>query len=257
MIKRNVSLSEQVKKELISMIGSGEIVSAEGKLPSEADLSELFEVSRSTIRIAMASLEDSGLIDRQQGIGTYIKDLVIPQNTIWDLQATATYDDGPKSFVSQVKTNVISLDFVKVGSSDSALKLHPEDSAIRVIKVIDANEKPVIYSDTKVPLRAFKGDPPDLEEIRKCCIVSIYELLHKHSKHSFRHQVTRITSLLAKGVVAKHLKYEVGQPLLSFEDIGLSIDNTPLFHGINHFRPDYISFQTVRKPIMSINTDQN
>lgn len=255
MIKRNVSLSEQVKKELISMIRSGKILSPEGKLPSETELSEMFSVSRSTVRIAMASLEDSGMIDRQQGVGTYVNDLIIPRDSLLDWMATATFEDGLRSSGSQAKTNVISLDFVKVGSSDSALKLHPEEGAIRIIKIISSNDVPMIYSDTKVPLTVFQYAPPNLDEIRACCSVSIYELLKNYSKHTFRHQVTRITSLLAEGVVAKHLEYEVGRPLLSFEDTALSLENIPLFHGINHFRPDHISFHTIRKPIMSFKPD--
>jgi GntR family transcriptional regulator len=250
MIKRNVSLSEQVKKELISMIGSGEIVSTDGRLPSEAELADLFEVSRSTVRIAMASLEDSGLIDRKQGVGTYINDLVIPQDAVWDIKATATFEDWFQSSESQTTTKVISLEYVEVGSSSSALKLDPKEGAVRIIKSIISDDIPFIYSDTKVPFAIFRDTPPDLEDTGVWrCSVSIYDFLNNYSKHSFRHQVTRISSTLATGIVAKRLDYNAGQPLLSFEDIGLSTENIPLFHGINHFRPDYISFQIVRKPI--------
>ena len=42
-----------------------------GELPSESKLAQTFEVGRSTKKIALASLEDAGLIFRRQGIGIF------------------------------------------------------------------------------------------------------------------------------------------------------------------------------------------
>jgi GntR family transcriptional regulator len=38
-----------------------------GRLPTETQLTAEFDVSRSTIRQALAAIEDAGLIDRRQG----------------------------------------------------------------------------------------------------------------------------------------------------------------------------------------------
>ena len=43
-----------------------------GRLPTETALTDEFHVSRSTVRLALASLEDAGLIDRRQGSGTRV-----------------------------------------------------------------------------------------------------------------------------------------------------------------------------------------
>ena len=47
--------------------GTGEM------LPSEDELKRMFNVSRTTVRSALASLTLSGLIDKRQGIGTFVR----------------------------------------------------------------------------------------------------------------------------------------------------------------------------------------
>jgi GntR family transcriptional regulator len=42
------------------------------RLPSETELAEAFELSRLTVRQAMAKLADEGLVERKQGIGTFV-----------------------------------------------------------------------------------------------------------------------------------------------------------------------------------------
>jgi GntR family transcriptional regulator len=255
-LNRNASLAEQVKKELISLIGFGEIANADGKLPSEPELSEIFGVSRSTIRVALASLDDAGIIFKQHGVGTYVADLKTSHGSVLvSLSEFAAFQDAIESSGSKSETNLISLGIVKVGSSSSALKVHSEESAIRIHKVVSSSGTPVIYSDAIVPFSVLQAEPPGLDEIRDCCIESVYSLLTNYSSYSFRHQATEITSLLASDEIANHLKYQVGQPLLLLEEIGLSHEGIPLFHGMNYFRADKVTFRTVRSPLMSIASD--
>ena len=54
-----------------SMIGAGEIANLEGQLHAELKLAQTFEDGCSTTKIALASLDDSGLVPRRQGIMTY------------------------------------------------------------------------------------------------------------------------------------------------------------------------------------------
>lgn len=57
--------------ELRTRIRAGEWV-AGGRLPSEAELSAQYEVSRSTVRQALKSLEALGLVASRQGKGTFL-----------------------------------------------------------------------------------------------------------------------------------------------------------------------------------------
>jgi GntR family transcriptional repressor for pyruvate dehydrogenase complex len=65
------TLSEQVAKRLAARITSGEWQLGE-KLPSEAELCKIFEVGRSSLREALASLVFIGLIRVRAGGGSYV-----------------------------------------------------------------------------------------------------------------------------------------------------------------------------------------
>lgn len=66
------SVSDSVYKQLLSMIKSGELESG-SKLPSENKLSQMFNVSRISIRTALHKLEAVGLVETRNGEGTYVQ----------------------------------------------------------------------------------------------------------------------------------------------------------------------------------------
>ncbi|MDN7179388.1 GntR family transcriptional regulator [Caballeronia sp. SEWSISQ10-4 2] len=71
LIRENVtSLYEQIAETLREEIELGSYEPS-GKLPSEAELSERFDVSRVTVRLAIGKLAAEKLVDRKQGKGTF------------------------------------------------------------------------------------------------------------------------------------------------------------------------------------------
>jgi DNA-binding GntR family transcriptional regulator len=61
----------QAAQHLRRQIETGRFPGGE-RLPSEAELAEVFGVSRLTVRQALGKLSDEGLIDRRQGVGTFV-----------------------------------------------------------------------------------------------------------------------------------------------------------------------------------------
>ena len=66
------SLYEQIATTLQREIESG-MYEPTGKLPSEAELSDRFAVSRVTVRLALGRLDDARVIERKQGKGTFVR----------------------------------------------------------------------------------------------------------------------------------------------------------------------------------------
>jgi len=62
----------QIADSLTSRIRCGEIGQG-SRLPGEVDLAETYEVSRSTIRQALASLQQAGLIETWTGAGSFVR----------------------------------------------------------------------------------------------------------------------------------------------------------------------------------------
>lgn len=63
---------KQISEELIQQIESGEFT-INSKLPSEKELCNQYDVSRITVRKALAELEEKGYITRRQGQGSFVK----------------------------------------------------------------------------------------------------------------------------------------------------------------------------------------
>jgi DNA-binding FadR family transcriptional regulator len=70
-LKQSGSLSSYVSGQLEAMICSGKIA-VDSKLPTETALCDMFGVSRTVIREAIAKLKSIGLVDTRQGVGTTV-----------------------------------------------------------------------------------------------------------------------------------------------------------------------------------------
>lgn len=66
----------RAKQKILSHIGEKSIEPG-GRLPSEKEMSEMFEVSMITLRRALMELEADGVVDRVQGKGTFVKSHVL------------------------------------------------------------------------------------------------------------------------------------------------------------------------------------
>jgi len=73
-IQRKDKLSEQVAEKIKQLILSRQIQPGE-RLPTERELGESFQVSRTVIREAITALEARGLVESQTGSGTYVRAL--------------------------------------------------------------------------------------------------------------------------------------------------------------------------------------
>ena len=83
MIKENdiekvekISMVEQVFMKLKTMITNGTLQPGD-KLPSEAELAEMFGCNRLTIRMALQKLNAGGILETGVGSGTYVKEFSI------------------------------------------------------------------------------------------------------------------------------------------------------------------------------------
>jgi len=62
---------EEIVSKIKNMISQGKLNSGD-QLPTERELSEVFKVSRSSVREALRTLESQGYLESRQGDGTYI-----------------------------------------------------------------------------------------------------------------------------------------------------------------------------------------
>ena len=72
MVRKKPSLAQQVILEILADINAEGIVRDIGALPSEAELSQRFQVSSPALRDALSKLELAGRVIRRQGVGTFV-----------------------------------------------------------------------------------------------------------------------------------------------------------------------------------------
>ena len=71
---QNTKISARIIKQFEELIHGSKLKPGD-RLPSERELTDLFKVGRPTIREALRSLESIGLIEVQQGRGSFIKEI--------------------------------------------------------------------------------------------------------------------------------------------------------------------------------------
>ncbi len=66
---RHVKITDSLRER----IARGDFSENDGKLPSEADLTAFYEVSRTTIRASLLALQNEGLVRSQSGVGYFVR----------------------------------------------------------------------------------------------------------------------------------------------------------------------------------------
>lgn len=76
LVDSSVSLYRQIYNAMKSQIVDKKLLPGE-RFPSESALAEQFQVSRITVRKALADLQSDGLVIKRRGKGTYVTDVVM------------------------------------------------------------------------------------------------------------------------------------------------------------------------------------
>lgn len=145
-----VPLYAQIVEQLEQSIKSG-VFSKTGRLPTEAEISEMYSVSRITVRHAVDELVAKGLVEKKQGKGTFIR---MPKMT----RGVGT---GPMSFTEMCRINgmTASAKLLEAGIVvpempfvQEALGLAPGEAAVRIRRIRYGNENPLVLEDNFYPL---------------------------------------------------------------------------------------------------------
>ncbi|MFT4020319.1 MAG: FadR/GntR family transcriptional regulator [Acinetobacter sp.] len=122
-------LSQKIVEHLIEKIQSGHISVGE-KIPTELELIEQFDVSRSVIREAITELRSLGFVETRHGIGTFVKEQAVEQNFLLANASLETINDivallelrisleSESVFLASERRQQIHLDKMKVALDD-------------------------------------------------------------------------------------------------------------------------------------------
>jgi len=83
-------------------------------VPTEKELVEEYNLSRTTVRQAINNLVSQGVLERKRGLGTIVSG---DQKHIWNLQRLKSFSEEFESRGHEVKTRVLSMDIISKNSS--------------------------------------------------------------------------------------------------------------------------------------------
>jgi len=231
-VSRQVPLYYQLETVLRQNISSGKW-GLDHRLPSESELGSEFGVSRITVRQALASLEAEGLLRREAGRGTFVKE--IPKFT-GTLKLEGSLDD----FISIVKSTsakVLSIDRVLATQEEAEmLRLRTGAPLVRCVRVRSHRGEPYSLVVNDIPYQIAKklsksdwGGP-------------ISDILQQKLGIQMGDARQSIRASLADVEMSRILGIRVGAPLLSVDRIVYSEDGVPVDRVLTHYRSDIFSF---------------
>jgi DNA-binding GntR family transcriptional regulator len=231
-VSRQVPLYYQLETVLRQNISSGKWAVGH-RLPSEAELGSEYGVSRITVRQALAPLEAEGLLRREAGRGTFVKEA--PKFT-GTLKLEGSLDD----FISIVKTTsakVISVEKTQASPEEAGLLgLEPGAAIIRCVRVRSHRSEPYSLVVNDIPYQIGKK----LSKVDWAGPIS--DILQKKLGIQMGDARQSIRASLADVETSRILGIRVGAPLLSVDRVVYTEDGTPMDRVLTHYRSDIFSF---------------
>lgn len=199
-------------------------------LPNEARLGEIFQVSRITVRRALADLEDKGLLVRKQRLGTFVHPDFQPSRQIGSLQLLdtlqATALEATPSETLLARSELPPHDVAEL------LQMAPHDMAHHTRRLRYQDGHPVVLTEAWAPVRLL----PRLKDaaLRKNLI---YHLLSAEGV-VFDRVVQEVSAQAADPELAALLKTEAGTPLLRVTRLLHGTDAVPVQHLTAYSTPE-------------------
>jgi GntR family transcriptional regulator len=124
------------------------------RLPPERELCELLDVSRATLRQALAELEHRGLISRHQGRGTF----VTRQRVDTAVSGHFTISAALRARGLSMSTRVLSVGLVEASRGLAHdLGILPGDSLVHLERVRSLSDEPLLLDTTDLPAGLLPG----------------------------------------------------------------------------------------------------
>lgn len=229
-------LYSQVREVLLKRIGEGEWGAGEA-LPNEFVLSNDFGVSIGTIRRAIEGLEETGVLKRIQGRGTYVAG---PGATALDEKFCRLRLDGKPLPELSYELHAVQR---RTASGLESVHLHisPGDAVVEVRQRLTTSKAPVGYEVCVVAASRF----PRLET-QHAYGQLVYRVLADYGVLVTR-ALESISAATAPADVAEALEICPSRPVLAVERLSLTIDKDPVEYRRSHYnlaRIDGLSYAT-------------
>ncbi len=216
--RKSIPAYRQIREIILHRLKNGEIMPGE-KIPSENQLCGQYGISRITVRQAVGSLVNDGLLHTVPGKGTFANDVM--QEAHLEYVSGFLSESRRRGFVPGI--NVIDEGLIEAGAEIGGnLKLEEDEKVIRIKRVKSANGAPLYIELRYIPHKYC----PDLVE-ENLGNLSLTDLARDRYNLDIRFRDIIVMPYTLDDESARLLKSEVETPsLIVFETLFLQ-DGSP------------------------------
>lgn len=207
----------QIHNEIKRAIEAGKWKVGE-RIPAERELSTQFSVSRMTLRQAISTLVDEGILERKVGSGTYVASQKVQEKVSGVTSFTELMEaqgKKPSSRTISYHTSEPSLSEVE------KLQLNDGDLVLRMERIRFADSVPICYETATIPEKLVNDFSKS--EVTK----SLYKTLEEKAGLVIGRADQTVSAMLASEKVSEYLDIKRGDAILRLHQLSYAQDGTP------------------------------
>lgn len=225
----------EIHNQILSRIEAGEWRSQE-RLPAERDLALEFNVSRMTLRQAVQTLVDEGILERKVGSGTYVAEQKVSERALGVTSFTelmAATGRTPHTVTVSYKTTTPS------ASEIEHLQLDSTDKVLIMERLRLGDDEPILLERTTLPVQLIESFT------RGALTESLYATLASAGVYP-GHAEQTITATLANERLSELLQIKRGDPILSVRQVSYDQHDTPFEYVRSYYVGERFEFTVTR-----------
>jgi GntR family transcriptional regulator, phosphonate transport system regulatory protein len=228
-----VALWRQVADGIERGIADGTFGAGE-KLPGETEIAETYRVNRHTVRRALATLAERGLVRAERGSGTYVE----AQRLAYPLRSRTRFSEIVGAGGHEPRGQLIDAsDDVATRELARTLGLKIGAPLIRIESLRLADRTPICVSTTWLSAERF----PDAGDVF-AATRSMTKLLAHYGVRDYRRASTKITAAIADATDAARLDLALGRPVLVVDATDVDTAGKPLVTKRARFAAERVEF---------------
>lgn len=226
--KDAVPLYQQLTNIIIADISNG-IYKSGDKIPTEQELGEKYNVSRVTVRSALAELSERNILVRRRGKGTYINGDKINKSIV----GVRSFSDLCREIGCKPGAKVLKCIIEKATPEDiAALQLEENANILVTERIRFADDVPVSFEVSRFPERFSFLLHEDLNDS------SMFEIIREKHGITFGASSKMVELTYATYEIAVYLQLPKEYPLLLITSVSCDNDNAPAHRSFQYIVGD-------------------
>lgn len=224
-------LSEKLIRKINDELSVGDM------LPSERKLTELYDVSRTTVRLALNDLEKKGYISIQHGKGSFVVD---HHKRLVNLSDMYSFTEQMKSIGKKPDTTLLDYSIVEDSEHLEEIFEHRVTKFIKLVRLRSADKMPMLYEETFIPYDKFSDITAEELDYR-----SLYDIFKEDYHQIVKLAHEEFSAGIASDTEAKNLQVDKASPVLEIYRTTINLNNEVIEYTESKARPDKFSYRTV------------